>query len=65
MKHVYKKSSMIKYNNKMFQIIIREDNSKGFLKVLENGNEKKFEYPTAHEFLHLSSFVNINNRIKF
>ena len=63
--HIYKKDKLIKHKNNTFQIIVREDNKKGFLKVVDNGKETKYEYPTAIEFLQLSSFVNVYNRIKF
>lgn len=65
MKYVYKKSLRIKYNNNFFQMIVREDNQKGFLKIVNVDGVEKYEYPTAQEFLHLSSFINPNNRIKF
>lgn len=65
MKHIYKKTLKIKYNDNLFQVIVREDNKKGFLKIIDDGNETKYVYPTAQEFLHLSSFMNTANRIKF
>lgn len=65
MKHVYRKTLKIKYNDNLFQVIVREDNKKGFLKVIKDGSIEKYEYPSAQEFLHLSSFVNTRNRIKF
>ena len=62
---VYKKDKRIKHKNNIFQVIIRDDNKKGFLKIVQDGNDTKYEYPTAIEFLQLSSFINVNNRIKF
>ena len=58
-------TSKIKYNNQIFQIVLREDNKMGFFKIVVDGIETKYEYPTAQEFLHLSSVVNIQNKIKF
>ena len=37
----------------------------GFLKVTTDGDNTKYEMPSAIEFLKLSSFVNVENRIKF
>ena len=63
--HIYKKGIKIKHKKDVFQIIVGEDNKKGFLKVVDDGKEIKYEYPTAIEFLKLSSFMNTENRIKF
>lgn len=63
--HIYRKDKRIKHKNDTFQIIVREDNKKGFLKIVDDGKEIKYEYPTAIEFLKLSSFINTDNRIKF
>lgn len=63
MKHEFKKARKIKYNNNLFQIIIRDDNKIGFLKIVDG--KDKFAYPTAQEFLHLSSVLNTTNSIKF
>lgn len=65
MKHVYKKLSKIKYNNNLFQIVVREDKKIGFFKIIVDGKTEKYEYPSAQEFLHLSSVINVNNQIKF
>ena len=65
MKHNYKKARKIKYNNKLFQILIRDDNKLAFLKINVLNNEEVYEYPTAQEFLHLSSVLNTTNNIKF
>lgn len=65
MKHRYQLSKKIKYNNNLFQIVVREDEKIGFLKIIDNGNVIKYQYPSAQEFLHLNSVVNINNGIKF
>ncbi|HPZ23743.1 MAG TPA: hypothetical protein PLB45_03085 [Bacilli bacterium] len=65
MKHVYKKTYKIEYNKSLFQVVVREDKGVGFFKIIVDGNETKYEYPSAFEFLHLSSLVNTNNRIKF
>ena len=62
---IYKKDRIIKHKGSIFQVIVREDNKKGFLKIVDNGDTKKYEYPSAIEFLKLNSFVNVNNRIKF
>lgn len=61
----YKKDYVIEYNNMLFQVIIRDDNKMGFLKIINDGKKIRYEYPTAIEFLKLSSIVNIENRIKF
>ncbi len=58
----YKKSYKIRYNEQLFQIIVRSDHKLGFLKILENG---KHVLPNAKEFLHLSSMMNKRNQIKF
>ena len=66
MKNIYLKTYKINYKNSLFQVVLRNDKSVGFLKISydENGKET-YELPTAMEFLHLSSVVNVNNRIKF
>lgn len=64
MKHIYKKSSKIKYNNKIFRILVRDDKKLAFLRIVGTGKKEKYEMPTAQEFLHLSSCFT-NNRIKF
>lgn len=61
----YKKARKIKYNNNIFQILIRDDNKIGFVKIIYDGEETKYAYPSAQEFLHLSSMLNVNNNIKF
>lgn len=58
----YKKLQKIKYNNKTFIVLLREDQKYAFLQIVE---KNKYAYPTAQEFLHLSSIMQINNRIKF
>lgn len=65
MKHEFKKARKIKYNNNIFQIVIREDAKVGFYKIINNGNKEKYILPTAKEFLHLSSVINVSNSIKF
>lgn len=65
MKYAYKKIFKVKYNNNIFQVVIRPDKKYGFFKIVNDGNAEKFIYPTAYEFLHLSSYMNPNNRIKF
>ncbi len=65
MKHTYKKGVKIKYNNQLFQVLIRDDNSYGFLKITKKDDKEEYEIPSAKEFLHLSSFMLPNNRIKF
>ena len=62
---VYKKREKIKYKNQLFQIIERNDKKIGFLKIVYEDERMTYEYPTAYEFLHLSSFMNKKNRIKF
>ena len=62
---VYKKREKIKYKNQLFQIIERKDKKLGFLKIVVDGEKTEYEYPTAYEFLQLSSFMNKKNRIKF
>lgn len=58
----YKKIKIIKYNNKLFQVLLREDQKYAFLQIVK---KDKYAYPTAQEFLHLSSVMQVNNRIKF
>lgn len=65
MKHNYKKGSRIKYNNKLFQIVIRDDNKIGFYRIEVKEDVIKLVYPSAQEFLHLNSVLNVNNKIKF
>ena len=66
MKHIYLKTYKISYNNSLFQVIVRNDKSVGFLKIdYDKNGEEKYSLPSAQEFLHLSSVVNVNNRIKF
>ncbi len=62
---VYKKREKIKYKNQLFQIIERNDKKIGFLKIVYEDERMTYQYPTAYEFLHLSSFMNKKNRIKF
>ena len=57
----YKKLQVIKNKNKTFQVLLREDQKLAFLQIIE---KDKYAYPTAQEFLHLSSVMN-KNRIKF
>lgn len=65
MKYKYKVARKIKYNNKIFQILIRDDNKIAFLRIDNKNGEYRYEYPTAQEFLHLSSFLNVSNGVKF
>lgn len=66
MKHIYLKTYKISYKNSLFQVIVRNDKSVGFLKIdYDKNGEEKYSLPSAQEFLHLSSVVNVNNRIKF
>ena len=64
MKHIYKKTIKLRYNNQIFQVLVRDDHKFAFLNIVDK-DAQKYSYPTAHEFLHLSSMLNINNRIKF
>lgn len=65
MKYNYKNGSKIKYNNRLFQIIIRDDNKIGFYRIEIDKDAIRLVYPTAQEFLHLSSVINVKNNIKF
>lgn len=65
MKNIYKKARKIKYNNNLFQIVIRSDNKIGFFKIINIDDKEKLILPTAKEFLHLSSVLNVSNSIKF
>ncbi len=65
MKHIYKKARIIKYNNNLFQIVIRDDYKIGFFKIIKKGEYEEYTFPTAKEFLHLSSVLNVTNSIKF
>ena len=65
MKHIYKKARKIKYNNHLFQIVIRDDLKIGFFKIIIYENKEEFVYPTVQEFLHLNSIINVKNGIKF
>ena len=62
---VYKKREKIKYKNQLFQIIERNDKKIGLLKIVYEDEKMTYQYPTAYDFLHLSSFMNKKNRIKF
>jgi len=62
MKNTYKLARKIEYNHSLFQIVIRNDNKIGFFKINRDGS---YIYPSAQEFLHLSSILNTNNKIKF
>ena len=62
-KHLYKRGSRIKYNNQMYQLVIREDNSFGFLKIVLDKDKEKYEYPSAIEFLNLSKLLKIKGVI--
>lgn len=64
LKH-YQKIDKIEFNNQVFQILLREDQKLGFLKIVNYGSKQEFVYPTAQEFLQLSSLLNVGNRIKF
>lgn len=64
MKHVYAKTVRIKYNNQIYQVLLRDDKKYGFLKIV-NEEKTEYAYPTAQEFLRLSSIMNRDNRIKF
>ena len=66
MKSIYRRTYKISYNNSIFQVLVRDDKGIGFLKINydEDGNEA-YSLPSALEFLHLSSVVHPNNRIKF
>ena len=61
----YKKGIIVKYNDNLYQTIIREDNKYGFLKIVIDGDKVKYETPSAVEFLKLSSLFNKDNKIKF
>ncbi|MCX4249285.1 MAG: hypothetical protein OSJ65_05940 [Bacilli bacterium] len=65
MKNIYKKARKIKYNNSIFQIIIRDDYKIGFFKIVNIDEKEILTLPTAKEFLHLSSVLNVKNGIKF
>jgi len=63
---IYRRAYKINYNNSLFQVIIRNDKSIGFLKIdIDQNGEEQFIMPSAQEFLHLSSVINTNNGIKF
>ena len=63
----YKKARKISYNKNFYRIIIREDNKIGFMKIVgyKDNNKEEYTFPTAQEFFHLSSVLNVNNSIKF
>ena len=66
MKNIYRRTYKISYNNSIFQVLVRQDKSVGFLKITYNDKgEQEYVLPNAQEFLHLSSVVNASNRIKF
>ncbi len=65
MKNIYRKTYKISYNNSLFQVLVRNDKSVGFLKINYKDGVENYSLPSAQEFLHLSSVVNVNNRIKF
>ena len=66
MKHIYRKTYKISYNNSLFQVLVRNDKSVGFLKInVDKNGIENYSLPSAQEFLHVSSVVNVNNGIKF
>lgn len=66
MKHVYRKTFKISYNNNVFQVLVRDDKNVGFLKITyDDNNNIKYVYPSAFEFLHLRSLLEKDNLIKF
>ncbi len=60
-KHLYTRGSRIKYNNQMYQLIIRDDKSMGFLKIVVDNNKEKYEYPSAIEFINLSKLLKVKD----
>ncbi len=52
------KTYKISYKNNIFQVIVREDNGVGFLKINKKNGKEEYKLPTAQEFLHLSTVVN-------
>lgn len=64
-KSTYTKSLKLKYNKNIFRVIIRDDKKLGFLKIVNTGSKEEYAYPSACEFLHLSSFMNPKNQFKF
>lgn len=64
-KSTYTKSLKLKYNKNIFRVIIRDDKKIGFLKIVNTGSKEEYTYPNACEFLHLSSFMNLQNQFKF
>lgn len=56
-KHLYKRGSRVKYKNQIYQLVIRDDNELGFLKIIVEKDKEKYEYPTAIEFLNLSKLI--------
>ncbi len=65
MQFKYKNASKIRYNNKLFQIVIRNDNKIGFYRIEKKNEIVKLVIPSAQEFLHLYSVLNVGNKIKF
>ena len=50
MKHIYKKTIKLRYNNQIFQVLVRDDHKFAFLKIVDKDGQK-YSYPTAHEFV--------------
>lgn len=64
-KSTFQKSLKLEYNKNIFRVLIRNTDKKlGFLKIV-NEEKNEYEYPTAFEFLHLTSFMNPQNEFKF
>lgn len=62
MKYIFRRAYKVNYNNTLYQVLVRNDNKIGFLKISydEDGNQV-FNIPSAIEFLNLSNLVNKYN----
>ncbi len=63
-KHVYTRGSRIIYKNQMYQVVIRDDNELGFLKIVVDNNKEQYKYPSAIEFLGLSKLIKEKGIVK-
>ena len=59
MKYIFRRTYKVNYNNSLYQVLLRNDNKIGFLKISydEEGNQV-FNMPSAIEFLNLSYLIN-------
>ncbi|MBR6072794.1 MAG: hypothetical protein IKP76_00535 [Bacilli bacterium] len=56
--YLFRRTYKVNYNNNIFQVLLRNDNKVGFLKITydEDGNQV-FTMPSAFEFINLSRMI--------